>query len=482
MNIVRTEALAQVIRDRLVVTGKNAKEICAVAGISPSHLTRFLQGTKAISRSKLLSLASQLGVSHGKMLFAAGVPFEAHAEFPSNPRLDLEQVYCNASIFAVLQAYVHLMDNTVHVALEKTRYGKKDTLGLDGVTESRIAETIIDFDKDAVLITEEIGKSGNAFRSHVESNRAMPTTLFVADPTDRSKQLEEFLGPDKDHSQKKVLERLKRDNAIQEWEARFGEPASITGASSAVTCIIRGVPTCAAIVNFITHELFVASRLGVFVLPLTPFGEFNPSNVTLDFVTQMGRRIYFRTFGGDHTALQNMRHFTTFLGSEEKKGYDENLFDSNLLPDKASAEANIIYRLPGGPLRILYLSTIQPLTTPVGFILANGEKLGEWIHWLPFLRFGKSEGREQTSDPALNIYELYQERPWVKEGVLMATAPSYSIFTSDRNNPGRMLINIEKFKDFENPSLVRAMLLMTPPTNTWASDVAKRNVFRKMVF
>ncbi len=482
MIIKRTDAVDYLIRERLIALGKNAKELGDSAGISPSHLSRFLQGEKGISRTKLLNLAEQLQISKDKMLYAAGFAVGLPpANHTFRQVLNIEQVYCNQAINAVIDGYFHLLDDPVHDALANVRYGKKDTLGLDVITESRITDNLAKFDNNTALITEETGKNGDSFHRHLQSNRGMPATIFIADPTDRSAQLEDFLGPRDMNSSKKVHERLNREGAIKEWEARFGNPASITGASSAVTCIMNGVPICTAIVNIITNELFVASRAGVVVLKLIPIGDFDPSRITVDFVYDNGRPISFRSFARDHLALQHMRHFTTFLGGVNKEGYKENFIDSKLL-DEASIEKNMIYAQPGGPLRVLYLSTVQPASTPVGVIFANGEKIGEWIHWLAFLRFGKVEGGEFRSEPPLILYELYQEKPRVKDGILMSTSPVYSIFAPDPLNPHQMRINVEKFRDFENPSLVRSMLLMAPTSNTWANDIAKRNVFRPITF
>ena len=138
--------------------------------------------------------------------------------------------------------------------------------------------------------------------------------------------------------------------------------------------------------------------------------------------------------------------------------------------------------LPGGPLRVLYLTDVQPSEHPVGFILANGEKITEWIHWLPFLRFGLCEDTNSRGQQAAMLYEIYQKRPWVKDGVLMSTSPMYSIFCESNSDPNHMLINTKRLFEHKNPSLVRSTLLMTTPSNLWALTVAQQKIYREIIF
>ncbi len=281
-------------------------------------------------------------------------------------------------------------------------------------------------------------------------------------------------------SKKKVGEVIQESNARSDWEAKCGAPASITGASSAITCIRHGAPISSAIVNFITQELFVTFRAGSFRLKLPHHEELEISRITLDYLRAHGQPILFRTLERPgQKRVDWMRNFVTFLGAEGKEGYYENLRDSGLIAED-DLKTYIRYERPGGPTRPLYLSTVQPEDEPVGFILANGEKIGEWVHWLPMVRFGRSE-----SDPAklaLSLYEVYQERPWTKEGILMSTPPPYSIFSETGDPSGEFFIDVGKLRSFPNPSRVRSTLLLAPISNSWGTTVAERNVFRRIRF
>ena len=385
---------------------------------------------------------------------------------------NIEEVHCSAAIHAVLQANLQLMDATIEEALQSIAYGKTDTLGLDGIPESAIANSLRNFDRGALLITEEIGAMGAAFfRRH---GRHYPPTFYLSDPTDRSAQLREFLSSH-DPGQK-IGDVLLQEGVMADWETRFGQPSSISGASSAITCIRYGVPIAAAIVNFITQELFVASRSGVFRFQLPHYTGLDPSQISPEHVRSNGEAVFFRPFEQTGAGMERMRYFVTFLG---KSGYRENFCDSDLIRSEHVSKY-LRYDHPGGPSRVLHLSTIQPTTYPVGFVLANGEKIGEWIHWIPFVRFGKTEG--EPTRHALSVYEIHQERPWTKDGILMSTPPPYSIFSGFEEDDGKMIVDIDKLQSFSNPSRIRSTLLVTSTTNTWAITVMSRHLYREIEF
>lgn len=387
---------------------------------------------------------------------------------------NIEEVHCNAAINAILEANLQLTHASVEEAVSFDEYGKCDTLGLDGIPEISIKTSLRNFDKGSVLITEEIGSTSLSAYYKQQTNQYHPPTFYLSDPTDRSAQLKEFLeGKDPTIT---VGEVIHQKDTIKVWEDHFGTPASITGASSAITCIRYGIPIVSTFVNFITQELFVAFRSGVYQLKLPSYKELRPSQITLQYIKNKGTPFYFRTFEESGKSLADMRNFVTFLG---KSGYAENFSDSNIIPPKES-EKHLVYDNPGGPSRVLYLSTIQSKTTPIGFILANGEKIGEWIHWLPFVIFGKMEN--DKSKNALHLYEISQERPWTKNGILMSTPPPYSIFSPVETQPGKMIIDVNKFSDFTNPSQIRSTLLAAPVSNLWATTVMERHLCRQIKF
>jgi len=390
----------------------------------------------------------------------------------------IEDVHCTAAIGAVLAANWQLMHASVGEALRpiaRHTPDKPDTLGLDGIPESTIANSLKRFDPGAVLITEEIGAT-SVLNWRGDRHAYLPATIYVSDPTDRSAQLKAFLSKQKD-THRILGDIVQADDAVTAWENEFGAPASITGATSSITCVRYGSPINAVLVNFITQELFVAFRAGVFCLKLPAFKSLEPTQITLDQIKSQGTPVNFRRFQESGGNMENMKRFVTFLG---KTGYLENLRDSDLI-NLEDDKSHIHYDLPGGPSRVLYLSTLQPEAKPVGFILANGEKIGEWVHWLPFVRFGLLAGEPRTHE-ALNLYEIFHERPWTKEGILMSTPPQYSIFSKVSGYGERMAIDIERFRSFANPSRLRSTLLVAPASNTWAMTVMETHDYRQIEF
>jgi len=189
--------------------------------------------------------------------------------------INIEEMHCSVCINAVLQANLQLMLRPVAEAVQQIKYGKTDTLGLDGIPESAIKHSLESFDKLTLLITEEIGAT-NIGGLRKRNNQP---TVYLSDPTDRSSQLLDFfLNQDQTC---KVGEIIMRDDTICEWEQRYSGPASITGATSAITCVRYGVPFATAFVNFVTQELFIAFRRGAFRLKLPSYTELDPAEITL---------------------------------------------------------------------------------------------------------------------------------------------------------------------------------------------------------
>lgn len=159
--------------------------------------------------------------------------------------------HCNAAIEAVTTANYTLLGMTVEDVLKTIKtYGKTDTLGLDARPEIDIVNIMSRHDDNSIVITEELGSRGELNLNYTDNPRALPT-LYISDPTDRSKSLKSFLeaAPDKTA---KVANVLKQENAVAAWENLAGSPASITGAFCALSCIRHAVPIFSVMVNYIT--------------------------------------------------------------------------------------------------------------------------------------------------------------------------------------------------------------------------------------
>ena len=170
----------------------------------------------------------------------------------------VEKSHLNAAIAAGLTAFYDFMHSTAGDALKKiSAYGardKKDTLGMDAGPEIIICEELGRYDAGAVVITEEIGSRGARLDSDTFRPNEPQTfrTVFISDPTDRSTQLREFLT--ELPTDMKIGAIFGGSGTQKKWEAKFGAPASITGATSAISCVRRGVPIFSVIIkNFFSH-------------------------------------------------------------------------------------------------------------------------------------------------------------------------------------------------------------------------------------
>ena len=376
----------------------------------------------------------------------------------------IERSHCEAVIEAVLNSVYAFWHSTVEDALKPiSKYGKKDTLGMDAIPEISTIKTLQEYDGCSAVITEETGLKTSVYLANSDDPNYF-RTVFISDPTDRSSQIKQALEGVANKKQK-VSAVMGTPGFRDIWENRFSRPLDITGGMSAVTCVRRGIPIFSVMVNYITRKLFLACSAGCYSFALSG----DKPNVGLNLILTRGKKIFFNNIHSD----KDMTRFVTFMG---KTGYKENFIDSQFMAEEDMKE-NLYYDLPGGPSRILYLSDMQP--SPLGFILANGEKITEWIHWLPYLRFACR--KDDQGEPALRLFEIYQDRPWTKEGVLMATPPAYSIFKSTGEG-NKMIININQLNYFVNPSKVRSTLILSPANNNWAARMVSQYGYRQIEF
>jgi hypothetical protein len=387
----------------------------------------------------------------------------------------VERSHLDAAISAALTAFFDLINSTVEDALRKINtYGKKDTLGMDAGPEIIICQELGEYDRGAVVITEEVGSRG----AQVTNDTFRPNdpqtfrTVFISDPTDRSNQLKEFLAGFP--SETIIGKIFGEPSAIKKWEDKFSGPASITGATSAISCVRRGIPIFAVIINYVTREMMVSCPAGNKIVKLPE----KRAAIDFDYVLKHGKTIIFPGID-EH---RNMKMCVTFLGDVGKSGYTENFRDSGFLSREQMENETTIaefihYGKPGGPSRVLYLSALQPREKPIGLVIANGEKIGEWIHWLSFVQYARCQ--QDDSKPALVLYEVIQGRPWTKDGVLMSTPPNYSVF---REYGGRLFVDTSWLLRMPNPSKLRSTLIVAPFDNRWVVRFSSQSGYRPIRF
>jgi len=351
----------------------------------------------------------------------------------------IERSYLEFAVKAIAKVYGHFLATEVKEILNGVYYGKKDTKGVDAIPEILLKETLEKFSKDAVLITEENDKY--ALRDLPDSTdlSAWPL-IFISDPTDRSKfilrLLDEMLKQCVlEKSSKKTCEEVtvrqlfKNLDPFEFWKKVGEDPIKVTGPTTSLSCIDKGQVLFSVLANYITGDMTIACESGVYGVDLNNFSD--DTQITLRKVLRKENEITFLSIRSRRKKLKkradifnDFKRFVTFLGDKNKKGYQENFRDSMIFMGDGQAQKFVHHKQPGGPARILYHSEYYTDKSIIGFIMANGEKITEWIHWLPYVRFVKnSEGSR-----AFRMFEIFTDRLWSKGGILMSTPPAYSIF------------------------------------------------------
>lgn len=380
----------------------------------------------------------------------------------------IERAYCDAILNAIVEANQTMLDTLVEEAVSKSHVPfKGDTLGLDQRPENTITAELLEFDQYAILITEERGEDANPLAAVGPATVHGARTFYGCDPCDRSSELREFLQKSSSNGSR-VADVIRQRDTIKRWERAYSKPASITGANAAITCVRRGKPICSVILNYITQQLTVAASADIYHLNLP-----RSPKITIDFnyAREKGTPLRFLQPSGS-----DGKRVVAFVGKPER-GYPQNFNQSKMVIEHELGKY-LHYPKPGGPTRILYLSTKQPQTRSVGFIMANGEKFGEWIHWLPFILSAKRQ--DDLSANALRVFEVTQEESLMRDGYLMMPSRAYSIFKDVGD--GKVIIDVDFLRSLDNPSKYRATLIVTPSTNKWAMSRVEQYGYREIKF
>ncbi len=391
----------------------------------------------------------------------------------------VEIEYANVCVNALFGSYRQLLQMTCEEALSKTRYGKGDTKGFDASVESGIKRCLSQFNgEEIVLITEETDDVTSRVWP-IDPNPKQQPKMFFSDPVDRSKYLEQIIilmakkvvseGNDKsleDRKNMKVSKLLLRDDIVELWDKHIDAPASITGTTSAITYVNRGRVIFSIILNFITRDIYVACDIGIAKIKIDKDFKNIPLKDPLEYIMKEGNRVTFPFSMERSVTDDDLNNFVTFLG---KDMYKEIFVESRIVP--GNYEKFIHHDHPGGPSRVLYFSDLQPKESPIGFVLANGEKIGEWMHWLPFVKFAKNS----NGNHALKIYEVSLKCSLFKDDILVSTPPAYSIFNC---RDEKDYIDISIMKSHGRPSRFRSMLVVVSWDNPRIGPLMDRFEYR----
>ena len=383
----------------------------------------------------------------------------------------IERNYCNVCIRAVIAAWEALEETFPKRLLEYTKYGKNDTLVLDATPEIVICDMLKEHDDHSLIITEESAQHLKS-RWPLDSDPVKLPIMFFSDPTDGSENLAKFYGEVSRRCPAETMHQsLKSVDRIALWEEMIGSPASVTGSTSSLTCIRKGEIIFSVILNYITETITIAVPSGVFYLDLSRISKKTLQKIDCDFIAENGKILSFPPASKTCKTHNDFKRCVTFLG---KTGYLDNFRDSLIVENPDDIEKFVHYDKPVGPSRIFYLSDWQRGHGPIGYILSNGEKITEWIHWLAFVKFAK---QSRSNGDSLKVFEIVTERAWFKDSVLMSTASPYSIFN---DLDGKGFLDISRLKVYPNPGRFRSMLVVTTTDNKIIVPILRRHDYREV--
>jgi hypothetical protein len=273
--------------------------------------------------------------------------------------------------------------------------------------------------------------------------------VYFSDPMDRSKVLREFL----EKHTGKVKDIFSNKTTINEWEASYGDKVELSGPYGSITAIRHDNILFNVMINYITGMIYLASDAGIGKLSMSEIFDENEQTI-IKRTRELLKNIEAISFGGD---LTEHRKFIAYCSG---KKYEDNLISTKIFGKDSIERIRkdfLKYDNPGGPARILYLQT--PLNT--GFILSNGEKIGEWLGWLAYVKYCPQK---------LRAYEISFDSTWTRDQILMAPGPAYSILVNNiEEDKGisyvKVKLNMSKLKFLDNPSRYRSTILICPETN-----------------
>lgn len=360
----------------------------------------------------------------------------------------LERQYLRECMRALCAARSQLLNMTCKEAISRGLYGKQDTLSLDGFPEMIIGDVLAEFDPTTPLLTEEVG-----------SNFKLRTTeeefICFSDPMDRSKVLAAFLENFPDEQIEAVFN---NPSYLEKWKAEYGGDIELSGPYGSITAVRHHNIIFNVMINYITGLLYVASDEGVGWLPSDKIFETSEPKI-LKRSVELIKMLSPITIS-DTSAVKDKESIVTYCDSTEPKKYEHNLLASKIFGKKSIGEIrqqHLIEYRPGGPARILYLKS----PGHAGFILANGEKIGEWLGWLAYVKY---------LWPQIRAFEISFDDSLTRDQILMAPGPAYSILgdqiEEEKGRPFKIVrLNIAKLRFLNDPSRYRSTILVCPTTN-----------------
>jgi transcriptional regulator with XRE-family HTH domain len=388
-----------VLKELLESKGLKKAELARRIKVSPQYLGQITSGLRAPSADILDRLEKELDLQPGELTKAMGLtPKPVRDDSKLTYLMEgVELAYLKTAMAAAAEARRLLLRQRVQDAVRPAPGGKDkpDTKMFDLVAEHAIVNRLRQFDGQCTIFTEEQTVQD-------EKRHGADKVCFLIDPLDRSTPFSDCL---KESRFATVGDAIKSDD----WKMKGLDAPFLS-----INCIRNGRLCFNVMMNYVDGEIYVACRG---MLKHAPFSKC-PDPISM---AASGEDIVFDPREG--------RNFITFTG---RKGTEKCLEYTNhlsKLPLQGGMKPRVRYAETGGPARILYLSedaSFDPEmpedesseTSRPAFILSNGEKICEWFGWLMYAAF---------SDQLL-VYELHAKSFEVRDLILLAPPPNYSLF------------------------------------------------------
>jgi transcriptional regulator with XRE-family HTH domain len=403
-------------------------ELAKAVDCTPQYISQLLQGHRPPSSEFLERIAKALRSDPTK-LDPSWQPPRRKAHQLMMPGIEIG--YLNAALSALGAARTALLAQAPPTSLLPGA-GKDDAKFFDAVAEHAIAQMLLGFNNRCAIITEEAGLIGSP--SHASN------VSYLIDPFDRSRPFVTAIKKyaTSDNGLHRTLADVVEDPAfvMQSLEAPFGS----------ITCVRDGELTFNAMLNYTSGTVYVACRdfIGYGNIAECPDAQtLADRGVRIGFQPRSGQS--YVCFTGDP-----LKDEESSLGNSEHSRKYQNVLKNLHL----QGEHNIGPTNPGGPARVLYLSDFHDDIQP-SFILANGEKLFEFLGWMAFA----------VHSQQLAVFELYSDVFEGRNLILHAPPPNYSAFTVQ---PGSFRLDIERILRLSPVGHYRGAVAITHARSTVA--------------
>jgi transcriptional regulator with XRE-family HTH domain len=412
----------------------NQKELARLVGLTPQMVSTLLSSAKRPAPKHVSAIAAALDIDPKVLDAGDSLP----PEIPFMSGLDVE--YLRAAMRALVRARENLLGTRLDMALRPAA-GKEDTIWFDRLVEETIIQELDRFDKDSAIFTEE--------RVCEESRRKLAGKLcYFIDPFDRSRHFARELSGKKRVGEARLIQDV---TAAEDFGMR-----GVCAPTGSITMVREGRVVFNAMMDYATGEFYVACAAMLQHGPSTDCG-------TPEALLAYGNEIPF-------DGPSDNEHCVCYMGPDS---------DMTEEGDAASPKARVYkeafaalglgehqiplrgQREPGGPARLLYLSSLNDDPNPPSFVLSNGEKIGEWLGWLAYAIYGVG----------FVAFELSASNNAFRDGFLLAPPENYSIFRLPRGGEYRrrgdpdweapISIDFARLAMFNNPSFYRGAIAIT---------------------